>query len=103
MKYLYIISGLLVFVGAALALVKLAVAPYLFSVGILGWMVYKYFTQYDGDNIRYKRLQRMFFASSILQVACACLMFREENLWTLLLLVSVILDLYVSFMMKSEE
>jgi hypothetical protein len=101
--YLFIFSGILVLVGASLYLSRWGYAPYLFSTGAAGITVYYLTIPYKTSDYRMRRLQRMNLLAGIAMIIASVFMFKHQMAWVACLLVSAILQLYSSFVMKDNE
>lgn len=103
----YIISALLLFVGAVLQFVKYVYAPYLFAVGAAGIAVCYLTERHDNANFRVRRLLRYNIIAGVLMIVASALMFNDNKEWVLFLTVAAIMQLYSAFMIpriiKNEE
>lgn len=96
---MYVVSALVAIAGAASYVVIPSIAPYIFSVGGAGVVIYRIATQYTGNDFRKKRLQRMFNIATMLYILVAYLMFTGRNYWVAVLVFIVVVELVVSFRM----
>ncbi|HOH74289.1 MAG TPA: hypothetical protein PKW38_00750, partial [Paludibacteraceae bacterium] len=69
MKLLYIISFLAVLVATILYMFFPQVAPFVFSVGVVGIIVFRLRTLYAGSDFRVKRLYVMQNLATLLYIA----------------------------------
>ena len=102
-NYIFIFSGILVLIGAILYLSRWIYAPYLFATGAAGVTVYYMTIPYQTLNYRMRRLYRMNILAGIVMIAASVLMFKQRMEWVVCLLISAILQLYTSFVVKNKE
>ena len=100
---IFIFSGIFVLVGAALYLSQWIYAPYLFATGAAGITVCYMTIPYHTLNYRMRRLYRMNILAGIVMIVASVLMFKQRMEWVVCLLISAILQLYTSFVMKDNE
>ena len=101
--YLFIFSGLLVLVGSSLYLSRWGYAPYLFSTGAAGVTLYYLTMPWKTSDYRIRRLQRINILAGIAMVIASVFMFKHQMAWVACLLISALLQLYTSFVMKDKE
>ena len=121
----FLVGGLLMVVGAGLS-VLLGVgesplrqaAPYVYSVGALGFASVQILQRYDGDNFTVRRLRRIMLLSDVLFLVAAVLMFAGQGnplglsqivyvqyvyqKWVVVLLIAAVLQLYTTHRIGSE-
>ena len=102
-SHLFIISCILVLVGAILYLSRWEYAPYLFAVGTAGVTVSYLTLPYKSADFRMRRLQRLNIFAGIAMIASSVFMFKQQMAWVVFLLISAMLQLYTSFTMKDKE
>jgi energy-converting hydrogenase Eha subunit G len=69
---------------------------YLYAVAAAGMALYYLTNPYRGENKRYRRLHGYLVLAGLLLVASSFLMFRDRQEWLICLLVSAVLQLYVT-------
>lgn len=110
-------AGLMV-VGAAVGVFAGEVAPYVFAMGAVAFVLMQFKQTYDGDNIAIRRLRRIMIFSDILFLLSALLMFAGQgnafgldlifylryvhNNWVVTLLIAAIIQLYVVHRISAE-
>ena len=99
----FILAYTLVLIGAILYLTHWFYAPYLFATGASGITFYYLTLSYQSSNYRMRRLQRMNIFAGISMIVASVLMFKQEMAWVVFLLISAILQLYTSLVMKDNE
>lgn len=110
-------AGLMV-IGAAVGVFASEVAPYVFAMGAVAFVLMQFKQTYDGDNIAIRRLRRIMIFSDILFLLSALLMFAGQgnafgldlifylryvhNNWVVTLLIAAIIQLYVVHRISAE-
>ncbi len=105
--FIYNLGGLLVIAGALLYLVPelQAYAPYVFSVGAVGFASMQLLARYDGKNIIVRRLRRQQIIGALLLVVTGGVMYMNlHNIapfrgteWMIFLMIAAVLQLYTAF------
>jgi hypothetical protein len=110
MNKIFITGAILVLVGAILPIFEIRVngiliAPFVFSLGVVGVLIGKYMQPIQGDDLRMKRFRFQQFIGSCLFVASAYLMFMEmeRRRWVVTLLIAAIIDLIILYRMPKEK
>lgn len=107
---IYLLGATLMTIGAGVSLLAWAGAPYVYSVGALGFASMQMMQRYEGSNFTIRRLRRMMLLSDVLFLLAGVLMFANGgnylgldhliyveyvyNKWVIVLLVAAILQLY---------
>jgi hypothetical protein len=115
---IFMAGALLMTIGAGLTILRLAVAPWLFAVGAVGFTSMQLQQRYDGQNFVIRRLRRMMILSDVLfLVAAVLLLANQDNLfhfdqfiyikyvrnnWVVTLLIAAMLQLYSVHRIDSE-
>jgi hypothetical protein len=103
LQLLYGVGYLLLMVGTILYFSEYKVAPYIFSIGVVCLIVVRVVLPIDQSDFRTKRLNKIHAFATLVLVASAYGMFIHHYLWLAGLLVSTILDLYISFRLPKKE
>jgi hypothetical protein len=114
----FLIGGALMVVGAGLSMIQQVFAPYVYSVGALGFVVMQLLQRYEGTNMTLQRLRTIMVLSDVLFIVTAVLMFASRNnlfglpqiayvqyvynKWVATLLLAAIIQLYVMHRMDHE-
>ena len=98
----YRISAVLILVSAALYLFLPAIAPWILSLAVLAFSAVTATSPYPGKSIRGKRLFNFQVFSCVFMIVSTFLMFRNNNLWALIMLVGAIFLLYSAIMLPKE-
>jgi len=114
----FLIGGALMVVGAGLSMIQQVFAPYVYSVGALGFVAMQLLQRYEGTNMTLQRLRTIMVLSDILFIVAAVLMFASRNnlfglpqiayvqyvynKWVATLLLAAIIQLYVMHRMDHE-
>ena len=90
-------------ISSVLVMEKVVWGKYTFAIGVALFVITRTRMTYIGSDFRLKRLNRLYFFSSVLLVIAVCLQFRENGLWILLLLVVAISEFYTSMRVSYYE
>ncbi len=97
-NYLYLLSGIILVIGAVSQIMKYPYAFYVFVAGVAGLIVLKILNLTSTvDNFRLRRLQRIQGIGALLLLGSAYLMYIGNNAWALALILSAIFDLIIVF------
>ena len=105
---IFMVGAVLVLIGAVLTIPQfqindISVAPFVFSLGVVGVLVGRYMQPMDGNDFRIKRLRFQQFIGSALLVVSACLMFVDDKRWVLSLLIAAMIELVVVLRMPRDS
>ncbi|MDR0796149.1 MAG: hypothetical protein LBE79_08900 [Tannerella sp.] len=100
---IFVFSYILVLIGASLYLTQWNYEPYIFSVGAAGVTVYYLTISNQTSDFRFRRLQRMNIFAGIAMIIASVFMFKRQMAWVAFLLISAILQLYTSFVVKDKD
>jgi hypothetical protein len=114
----FLIGGALMVIGAGLSMIQQVFAPYVYSVGALGFVAMQLLQRYEGTNMTLQRLRTIMVLSDVLFIVTAVLMFASRNnlfglpqiayvqyvynKWVATLLLAAIIQLYVMHRMDHE-
>ena len=115
---IYLLGALLMAVGAGTSMLAWKAAPYIFAVGVLGFVAMQFLQRYEGTNFVIRRLRRMMLLSDFLFLLSALLMIANTgnflgldyityieyvyNKWVIILLIAAILQLYSTHRISRE-
>ena len=99
---LFILSGIVLVVSAALYITDWEFIPYFFAVSSAGVAVVYLTTPYHGKNFRLKRLRYFEIIAALLLPVSSYLMFKKMNEWFLCLFISSLLQLYCVWVKEKE-
>jgi hypothetical protein len=105
---LFISGAILLLIGAILPfwgvrVFNFPVAPFVFSLGVLGVIAGRYLLPLTGDDFRMKRLRLQQLFSTGFLILSAFLMFIDDKRWVLSLLIAAVIDLIISFRAPSAK
>lgn len=103
MQLIYGLGYVLLIIGTILFYEKQMVAPYLFSLGAVFLLVIRVVLPIDSSNFRTKRLNMIHAFATLVLLATAYAMFIRYYLWIAGLLLSTLIDLYVSFRLPKNK
>ena len=76
---IYLLGAILMTVGAGISLLTWESAPYIYSIGALGFASMQMLQRYEGQNFNIKRLRRMMLVSDVLFLLAGVLMFANKS------------------------
>jgi len=92
----FILGAILILVSAVLVNENVLYSKYLFAVGVAMYIISRMRSTYAGDDFRLKRLNRLYFISSLFMLIASYMQFKGLNSWVVVLLMSAITELYVA-------
>ena len=115
---IFLIGALLMVAGAGMSMLAWKAAPYVYSVGALGFVSMQVLQRYEGTNFVIRRLRRIMLLSDFLFLLSAFLMIANirnflgvdhityieyvYNKWVVTLLIAAILQLYSTHRISHE-
>lgn len=96
LNIIFAIGATLVLISSVLVMEHVAWGKYVFASGVALFFFSRLKMVYTGPDFRLKRLNRLYFMSSLFLVIASCLQFRAYNAWIVLLLLVAILEFYTS-------
>jgi hypothetical protein len=100
---IFLLGGILMAVGAGTTLLAWGSAPYIYTLGAMGFSSMQMLQRYEGQNFVIRRLRRMMLLSDVLFLVSAVLMFVSNHRdWVVSLLVAALLQLYSIHRIGSE-
>ena len=102
-KYIYIVGGILLVIGAALYITRWVVAPYIYVVGSFMFGAMQMADRYEGSNFVIHRLRRQQVLGALMLMLTGIAMFVcKYNEWIVCLLIACLLELYTAFRLPQE-
>ena len=102
-KYIYIVGGILLVIGAALYVTRWVVAPYIYVVGSFMFGAMQMADRYEGRNFVIRRLRRQQVLGALMLMLTGIAMFVcKYNEWIVCLLIACLLELYTAFRLPQE-
>ena len=115
----FVIGAVLMVVGSGANIFAQAWAPYIFAIGVAGFVAMQLRQRYEGSDVTLRRLRRMVIISDLLLVVSAVLMLANidnmlgldaltyinyvHNNWVVTLLIAAMLQLYTSHRIASRS
>jgi hypothetical protein len=103
LNIVFSIGAILVLISSVMVMEHVIWGKYCFAVGAAFYAIGRGKTVYAGKDFRIKRLNRLYFLSSILLILASYLQFKENGLWIVLLLVVAITEFYASVRLSMYE
>ena len=113
-----VIGAVMMVIGSGANIFAQSWAPYVFAMGIIGFVLMQLKQKYDGANVAIKRLRRMVIISDVCLLLAAVMMFANmdnlfrldaityikyvHNNWVVVLMVAAMLQLYTSHRISKE-
>jgi signal transduction histidine kinase len=92
----FIVGAVLILISSVLVMEHVAYSKYAFAAGVAMYIVSRMRSTYQGDDFRLKRLNRLYFLSSIFMLIASYMQFKGLNSWVAVLLMSALTELYVA-------
>lgn len=92
----FIVGAILILISSVLVMENVLYSKYIFAVGVAMYIVSRMRSTYEGDDFRLKRLNRLYFLSSLFMLAASYMQFKGLNSWVAVLLMSALTELYVA-------
>jgi signal transduction histidine kinase len=92
----FIVGAILILVSSVLVMEHVLYSKYIFAVGVAMYIISRMRSTYAGDDFRLKRLNRLYFISSLFMLIASYMQFKGLNSWVVVLLMSAITELYVA-------
>lgn len=96
-------GAILVLISSVLVMEHVFWGRYAFAAGVVLYSLSRLRMTYTGSDFRLKRLNRLYFLSSMLLVIASYLQFKEAGGWIVLLLIVAILEFYISIRVGAYE
>ncbi len=100
--FLYKSGAILILIATIVHLFVPGIAKWLMVVGVVALLISTALNPYQGKSIRGKRLYNFQIISSMLMAVSAYLMFTDNNIWTLTMMVGAVFLLYAAIMIPKE-
>ena len=101
--FLFIVSAILILVGAILHVSSPTIASYIFAVGAAGVAVYYFTIPVKDMDFRSRRLHRFNIFAGLLCIASSALMFAHRKEWIICLTIAAIFQLYSAFVTPKKK
>ncbi|MDD4922037.1 MAG: hypothetical protein PHS30_06110 [Bacteroidales bacterium] len=96
LNIIFAVGAILILVSSVMVMENILYGKYVFASGVFLFFISRLKMTYSGTDFRLKRLNRLYFLSSLALVIASCLQFRGDNSWIVLLLIVAILEFYTS-------
>ena len=100
---IYLLSGILAVIGVVLYFFGNEHAFIVFCIGAAGMIALRVMSFKHTDDFRVRRLQNTQFISTLLLLFSGYLMYRQNDIWVLSLMISAVLDLVVMLRMPKND
>ncbi|MDR3705913.1 MAG: hypothetical protein P4L28_08430 [Paludibacteraceae bacterium] len=102
-NYLYLFFGIIVILSIVAFIYSQQFALYTYAAGALGMTILRVSSLSSAKDSRVRRLNNIQALSAILLLGAAYLMYIKFYGWLIAIVISAVIDLYVSFRMPSEK
>ncbi|MDD2611733.1 MAG: hypothetical protein PHR38_02980 [Bacteroidales bacterium] len=103
LNIVFAVGAILVLISSVLVMEHIVWGKYVFASGVALFFFSRLKMTYAGNDFRLKRLNRLYFLSSLALVVASCLQFRGNGGWIVLLLIVAILEFYISLRVGMYE
>lgn len=83
------------------------IAPYMLALGAAGLCTCRWKEQYEGKNLRLRRINRIRHMIGIFWLVASYFMFKPGNYWLIAICVAIVLEIYTllvhTYEMKKEQ
>jgi signal transduction histidine kinase len=99
----FMVGALSVLVSSVLVMENVLWGKYVFAVGAAFFIVGRMRSTYEGTDFRLKRLNRLYFISSLFLLAVSYMQFRNIRSWVVVLLMVALTELYAAVRLSWYE
>src|SRR5659263_37437 len=92
---LFMLGAILVLVSSVLVMENVLWGKYVFAGGTALFIVSRMRSTYEGEDFRLKRLNRLYFLSSVFMLGVSYMQFKGLKSWVAVLLMVALTELYV--------
>jgi hypothetical protein len=92
----FIIGAILILISSVLVMEHVLYSKYIFAVGVAMYILSRMRSTYEGNDFRLKRLNRLYFLSSLFMLGASYMQFKNLNSWVAIMLMSALTELYVA-------
>ena len=100
---LFMLGAILVLVSSVLVMENVLWGKYVFAVGTAMFIVSRMRSTYEGEDFRLKRLNRLYFLSSLFMLGISYMQFKGLKSWVAVLLMVALTELYVAIRISWYE
>lgn len=100
---LFMLGAILVLISSVLVMENVLWGKYVFAVGTALFIVSRMRSTYEGEDFRLKRLNRLYFLSSLLMLGISYMQFKGMKSWVAVLLMVALTELYVAIRISWYE
>jgi hypothetical protein len=92
----FIVGAILILISSVMVMEHVLYSKYVFAVGVAMYIVSRMRSTYQGDDFRLKRLNRLYFLSSLFMLGASYMQFKNLNSWVAVMLMAALTELYVA-------
>jgi hypothetical protein len=92
----FIIGAILILISSVMVMEHVAYSKYVFAVGVAMYIVSRMRSTYEEEDFRLKRLNRLYFLSSLFMLGASYMQFKNLNSWVAVMLMAALTELYVA-------
>lgn len=93
---LFMLGAVLILISSVLVMENVIWGKYVFAVGTAFFIVSRMRSTYEGEDFRLKRLNRLYFLSSVFMLGVSYMQFKGLKSWVAVLLMVALTELYVA-------
>lgn len=99
----FIVGAILILISSVLVMERVIYSKYVFAVGVAMYIISRMRSTYEGVDFRLKRLNRMYFMSSLFMLGASYMQFKNLNSWVAVMLMAALTELYVAIRLSWYE
>ena len=92
----FIVGAILILISSVLVMEHVLYSKYIFAAGVAMYILSRMRSTYEGNDFRLKRLNRLYFLSSLFMLGASYMQFKNLNSWVAIMLMSALTELYVA-------
>lgn len=99
----FIVGAILILISSVMVMERVIYSKYVFAVGVAMYIISRMRSTYEGVDFRLKRLNRMYFMSSLFMLGASYMQFKNLNSWVAVMLMAALTELYVAIRLSWYE
>lgn len=92
----FIVGAILILISSVMVMEHVLYSKYVFAAGVAMYIVSRMRSTYEGEDFRLKRLNRLYFLSSLFMLGASYMQFKNLNSWVAVMLMAALTELYVA-------
>lgn len=92
----FMVGAILILISSVMVMEHVLYSKYVFAAGVAMYIVSRMRSTYEGEDFRMKRLNRLYFMSSLFMLGASYMQFKNLNSWVAVMLMAALTELYVA-------